>query len=56
MTPKASHMDTYFVYCKGTRELLQDRIAKRKNHFMGAKVSPHRLHREDSITRSDLVS
>jgi gluconate kinase len=32
-------MDTYFVYCKGTRELLQDRIAKRKGHFMGAKVS-----------------
>jgi hypothetical protein len=39
MTPKPSRMDTYFVYCKGTRELLQDRIAKRKGHFMGAKVS-----------------
>jgi gluconate kinase len=39
--PKAltARMDTYFVYCKGTKELLTDRISKRKNHFMGAQVS-----------------
>ncbi|KAH8082650.1 putative cytoplasm protein [Filobasidium floriforme] len=43
MTPKPSRMDTYFVYCKGTRELLQDRIAKRKGHFMGAKMLDSQL-------------
>jgi gluconate kinase len=39
MVPKPSRMDTYFVYCKGSRELLSDRIAKRKAHFMRAQVS-----------------
>lgn len=37
--PDQASMDTYFVYCKGSRELLQGRIAKRKGHFMGAQVS-----------------
>jgi gluconate kinase len=31
-------LDTYFVYCKGSKELLTDRISKRKGHFMGAQV------------------
>jgi hypothetical protein len=36
--PATCKLDTYFVYCKGSRELLQQRISSRKNHFMGAQV------------------
>lgn len=36
--PATSRLDTYFVYCKGSRELLWERISKRKGHFMGAQM------------------
>lgn len=41
--PDPSRMDTYFVYCKGSRELLTDRISKRKGHFFGSKMLDSQL-------------
>ncbi|KAI9259621.1 shikimate kinase [Phascolomyces articulosus] len=33
-----------FVYLKGSKELLQERIGARKNHFMGAKMLESQLN------------
>ncbi|KAJ9104670.1 hypothetical protein QFC21_002168 [Naganishia friedmannii] len=38
-----ARLDTYFVYCKGSKELLTDRISKRKGHFMGAQMLESQL-------------
>ncbi|WRT64950.1 uncharacterized protein IL334_001891 [Kwoniella shivajii] len=41
--PATSALQTYFVYCNGTPELLAQRIASRKNHFMGKQMLDSQL-------------
>lgn len=41
--PATAKLDTYFVYCKGSRELLTARITSRKGHFMGAQMLDSQL-------------
>ncbi|WWD15592.1 hypothetical protein CI109_100014 [Kwoniella shandongensis] len=38
-----SSLQTLFVYCQGTAELLQSRIAARKGHFMGSQMLASQL-------------
>lgn len=45
-----ARLDTYFVYCKGSKELLSARIAKRKGHFMGAQVWAISSHSQTCLT------
>jgi gluconokinase len=41
--PATSDLLTLFLYCHGSRELLAQRIAARKGHFMGAKMLDSQL-------------
>ncbi|WVQ85726.1 hypothetical protein IAT38_007892 [Cryptococcus sp. DSM 104549] len=41
--PATPALQTLFVYCQGTPELLQQRIAARKGHFMGAQMLKSQL-------------
>ncbi|WWC87069.1 uncharacterized protein L201_001955 [Kwoniella dendrophila CBS 6074] len=41
--PATTALKTYFVYCNGTPELLAQRIAARKNHFMGKQMLDSQL-------------
>ncbi|OCF37494.1 gluconokinase [Kwoniella heveanensis BCC8398] len=41
--PATSALETYFVYCHGTPEVLEARIAARKGHFMGKQMLASQL-------------
>ncbi|WWC59263.1 uncharacterized protein I303_101813 [Kwoniella dejecticola CBS 10117] len=41
--PATTALQTYFVYCDGTPELLASRIAARKGHFMGKQMLESQL-------------
>lgn len=41
--PATSNLLTLFLYCHGTPELLAERIAARKGHFMGAQMLKSQL-------------
>ncbi|ORX35488.1 P-loop containing nucleoside triphosphate hydrolase protein [Kockovaella imperatae] len=41
--PATDNLQTLFLYCHGTPELLAQRIAARKNHFMGAQMLKSQL-------------
>ncbi|ODO07629.1 gluconokinase [Cryptococcus wingfieldii CBS 7118] len=52
-----SNLKTYFVYCCGTPELLQERIAARKGHFFGAQMLEGQLAiLEDPRGEEDVVA
>ncbi|WVQ71334.1 hypothetical protein IAR50_000862 [Cryptococcus sp. DSM 104548] len=52
-----TNLKTYFVYCKGTPELLHDRIAARKGHFFGAQMLNSQLSiLEDPTGEEDVVA
>ncbi|WVQ69076.1 uncharacterized protein L199_007288 [Kwoniella botswanensis] len=41
--PATTALRTYFVYCEGSPELLAQRIASRKSHFMGSSMLASQL-------------
>jgi gluconokinase len=41
--PATDSLLTTFLYCHGTRQELEQRIAARKNHFMGAQMLDSQL-------------
>ncbi|KAK8870114.1 hypothetical protein IAR55_000684 [Kwoniella newhampshirensis] len=55
--PATSSLETIFVYCQGTPELLHARIAARKGHFMGAQMLASQLATlEDPVGEKGVVA
>ncbi|KAH7910595.1 hypothetical protein BJ138DRAFT_1152540 [Hygrophoropsis aurantiaca] len=55
VSPPPHELPTYFLYMKGDKEVLMDRMQKRKGHFMKAKMLESQLNTLESPENEDGV-